>query len=175
MLDAFLPLHDDLTLTGYASYVAELLDRFVYEEEGPNPTLFRLLSDTLKRLSSGEDSWLAVRYYEIRLLDFLGFRPQLVECANCGREIQAEDQFYSFSLGGVICPRCGKGLPNLEQISLAALKYLRHFQRSTYGEAQKARPANTVKVEVETLMQGYFTYILERELNSPRFMKRVNK
>jgi len=172
-IDAYLPLRDTLKLTGTASYVVELLDRFVYDEEGANPTLFRLLADTLKRLAEHEDIWLAVRYYEMRLLDFLGFRPQLFECANCGREILAEDQFFSFSAGGVICPRCGRGLPNLTSISMETLKYLRHFQRSSYGEAARARPTPEVREEAELLMQGYFTYLLERELNSPSFLKRV--
>jgi DNA repair protein RecO (recombination protein O) len=172
-IEAYLPLRENLVLTGNASYVVELLDRFVYEEEGVNPTLFRLLADTLKRLANGEDAWLAVRYYEMRLLDFLGFRPHLFECANCGREIKAEDQFFSFTLGGVICLRCGQGLPNLHSISLEALKYLRHFQRSSYGDAARARPNSEVRTETENLMQGYFTYLLERELNSPGFLKRV--
>jgi len=172
-VDAYLPLRETLLMTGTASYVVELLDRFVYEEEGANPTLFRLLAETLKRLANDEDPWLAVRYYEMRLLDFLGFRPQLFECANCGREIKAEDQFFSFSAGGVICPRCGRGLPNLTSITIDALKYLRHFQRSSYAESKRAQPALDVRDEVETLMQGYFTYLLERELNSPGFLKNI--
>jgi DNA repair protein RecO (recombination protein O) len=172
-LDAYQPLRENLVLTGYASYLVELLDRFVYEEGSANPTLFRLLADSLKRLADGEDTWLAVRYYEIRLLDFLGFRPQLLECANCGREIKAEDQFFSFSLGGVVCPRCGQGLPHLKTISVETLKYLRHFQRSSYGEAARARPSAEVRAETENLMQAYFTYLLERELNSPGFLKSV--
>jgi len=153
-VDAYLPLRESLVLTGTASYVVELLDRFVYEEEGLNPTLFRLLADTLQRLASGEEPWLAVRYYEMRLLDFLGFRPQLFECANCGREIKAEDQFFSFLAGGVICRRCGGGLPNLIGISVDALKYLRHFQRSGYAESKRAKPTPEIQGEVETLMQG---------------------
>ena len=172
-LEAYLPLRESLTLTGYASYLVELLDRFVYEDESPNPSLFRLLADSLKRLAGNTDTWLTVRYYEMRLLDYLGFRPQLFSCSNCGREIKPEDQFFSFSLGGVICPRCGQGLPHLKSISLDTLKYLRHFQRSSFGEAARARPTPEVQAEAETLMQAYFTYLLERELNSPGFLKTV--
>jgi len=58
-------------------------------------------------------------------------------------------------------------------ISMDTLKYLRHFQRSSYAEAARARPEPEVRAEAETLMQGYFTYLLERELNSPGFIKRV--
>lgn len=172
-IDAFLPLRDDLVKTGYASYIVELLLRFSYEEEGANPSVFRLLVETLARIETEADAWLPVRYYEMRLLDAVGFRPHLFECANCGREILPEDQFFSFIAGGVICPRCGNGLPNLAGISLETLKYLRHFQRSSYKDASRANPGSDVRKEAETLMQGYFTYLLERELNSPGFIKRV--
>jgi DNA repair protein RecO (recombination protein O) len=172
-VNAFLPLHDDLVKTGYAAYVVELLLRFSYEEESANPSVFRLLVDTLDRIEKEDDAWLAIRYYEMRFLDAVGFRPQLFECANCGREILAEDQFFSFTAGGVICPRCGEGVPNILRISLEALKYLRHFQRSSYRDASRAKPSFEVQKEAEVLMQGYFTHLLERELNSPGFIKRV--
>ncbi len=172
-VDAYQPLREDLILTSQAAYILELLDRFTYEDELENSVIFRLLTDTLARLASKADPWLVTRYYEMRLLDHLGFRPQLLECANCSREIKAEDQFFSFSAGGVICPRCGQGLRNLQNISIEALKYLRHFQRSSYAEASRARPAEDVQKETETLMQGYFTYLLERELNTPGFLKKI--
>jgi DNA repair protein RecO (recombination protein O) len=172
-VNAFLPLREDLVKTGYAAYLLELIDRFTYEEQGGDASLFRLLTETLERVEKESDAWLAIRYYEIRLLDFLGFRPKLFECANCGREILAEDQFFSFSAGGAVCPRCGQGLPNLHRISVDTLKYLRHFQRSSYRDASRARPSFEVRREAESLMQGYFTYLLERELNTPGFIKRV--
>ncbi|HNF93033.1 MAG TPA: DNA repair protein RecO [Anaerolineales bacterium] len=172
-INAYLPLHDDLIKTGYAAYIIELLLRFSYEDEGANPAIFRLVTETLDRLEKETDAWLPVRYYEMRLLDAVGFRPQLFQCANCSREILPEDQYFSFTAGGVICPRCGEGIPNLAHISLETLKYLRHFQRSSYKEASKARPSLEVQKEAEVLMQGYFTYLLERELNTPGFLKKV--
>lgn len=174
-VDAYLSLRDDLVLTSQASYVLELLDRFSYEDQTENPALFRLLTDTLSRLASRADAWLVIRYYEMRLLDHVGFRPQLFECANCGRAIQPEDQFFSFSAGGVICPRCGQGLKNLHDVSLETLKYMRHFQRSSYADATRARPSLEVQKEAESLMQGYFTYLLERELNTPGFLKKIRE
>ncbi len=188
-IDAYQPLREDLVKTGYASYLAELLDRFTYEEESENYNIFRLLTESLSRIAFEADPWLAIRYYEVRLLDHLGFRPQLFECANCREEIQAVDQFFSAAQGGVLCPRCGvdpstapslhsrlrlrASLPGVWEVSVEALKYLRHFQRSSYAEAQRARPSPQVRDEVEALMQRNFTYLLERELNTPGFIKRV--
>ena len=172
-VDAYQPLREDLILTSHASYVLELLDRFTYQDDTENSAIFRLLTETLSRLASKVDPWIVIRYYEIRLLDHLGFRPQLFECANCRREIIPEDQFFSFSAGGVICPRCGQGLRNIEPLSVETLKYIRHFQRSSYADASRARPSPEVRTEAESLMQGYFTYLLERELNTPGFLKSI--
>jgi len=172
-LNAYLPLRDDLRRTVQAAYVVELLDRFTYEEEGGNPAVFNLLTETLTRIAGDDDPWLVLRYYETRLLEWMGFRPQLVRCANCSREILPEDQFFSPTRGGVICPRCGIGLPGLWKINVDALKYLRHFQRSSYAEAARANPPVEIRKEIEALLQAHITYLLERELNTPGFIRKI--
>ncbi len=174
-LDAYLAIHENLIKTGHAAYVVELLDRFTYEDDTENYGIFRLLSEVLSRLEQEADPWLAIRYYELRLLDLLGYRPHLFECANCGREIIAEDQYFSAAQGGVLCPTCGAGLPGASNVSENALKYLRHFQRSDYAAAQRARPTLEVQSEVEALLQSYVTYLLERALNSPDFIRQIKK
>ncbi len=174
-INAFLPLGEDLTLTGQASYMVELLHRFSYDEEESNPAIFRLLVESLTRLSHGVDPWLVVRYYEMRLLDYLGFRPQLQNCISCGTKIEPEDQFFSGSEGGVLCPDCGTQHPSVRSVSVEALKYFRHFQRSSYADAHRADPDPKVRAEIENLMQFYLTYLLERGLNSPRFIREVGR
>ncbi|MGE5122999.1 MAG: DNA repair protein RecO [Acidobacteriaceae bacterium] len=170
--EAYLGLREDLVRVGYASYVIELLDRFTYEE-GENAALFYLLSETLSRLNSEPQPAFAVRYYEVRLLDLVGFRPQLQKCVGCGAEIKAEDQYFSFEKGGVICPNCSLNEPGIRPISMPALRILRHFQRSRYGEAQRARLSPAVDRELENLMGYYLTYLLERGLNTPSFLRHV--
>jgi DNA repair protein RecO (recombination protein O) len=172
-LDAYLAIHENLVKTGHAAYVVELLDRFTYEDENENPGIFHLLAEVLARIGKDADPWLPIRYYEVRLLDLLGYRPHLFECANCGREIKAEDQFFSAFQGGVLCPACGRGLPGVWTVSMEALKYLRHFQRSDYAKAQRARPSPAVQGEIEVLVQRYITYLLERALNSPEFIRQI--
>jgi DNA repair protein RecO (recombination protein O) len=174
-LDAHLALGANLVKTGCAAYVVELLDRFTYEDESESPVIFRLLTEGLSRIASELDPWLALRYYEVHLLDQLGFRPHLFECANCGEKIQPVDQFFSPVAGGVLCPKCGAGLPGAWNISMEALKVFRHLQRSSYPEAQRARPKPEVRTELEALIQKYITYLLERSLNSPGFLKQIKE
>ncbi len=173
-LDAYLPLRASLEDIGRAAYVIELLDRFTYEE-GEHDALFRLAQRTLERLAQGEPAPLVLRYYEIRLLDLVGFRPQLFECVLCGAQIQPEDQFFSALHGGVVCPREHAPAPGLRPVSVEALRYLRHFQRSSYAQARRAHPSPETWQEMEGLMEHYLTFLLERSLNAPHFLRQVRK
>jgi len=150
-LAPFLDLREDLLLVGYAAYIVELVDRFTYEED-ENHLIYRLLRETLTRIDSEPAPYLAVRYFEIHLLDLLGYRPELTNCVNCESVIQAEDQFFSISLGGVVCPRCGL---------------------SSYSQAARAKLSPELNQDLEQFMQRYITYRLERSLNTPAFISRV--
>lgn len=176
-------LREDLLSIGYASYIVELLDKFTYEE-GENLSLFILLKVTLERLADPDhfpDRLLVIRYYEIRLLDLVGFRPELFTCVLCEEDIEPVDQFFSPDLGGVVCTRSGHSPPhenpNSKKIPISkdALRFLRHFQRSTYAVAARAKPSEQVHHEMETINQYYLSYVLERGLNSPKFIKRVSR
>jgi len=167
-------LKKDLETIGYASYALELVDRFTFEEE-ENPSIFNLLKNTLTRLNRGDPIHLVIRYYEIRLLDLLGFRPELNICVVTGEEIKPEDQYFSAALGGIVSPASGKALSGAVPVSVRALKYLRHFQRSSYREASRAIISPEIQQEMEILMQYYLTYLLERGLNTPAFLRRVRR
>jgi len=171
-VEAWLPIKEDLTRTATAAYVVELLDRFTYEE-GENQHLFQLLVDSLGRIATAPDLFLPVRYYEIHLLDILGFKPELFQCVKCRDEIKPENQYFSFLLGGVLCPRHGPGAEGARPVSMLALKYLRHLQRSTYTVALKADPPAITRYEMESLLNHYITFLLERGLNTPDFLRKI--
>jgi len=167
-------LREDLVLLGSASYIVELLDRFTFDEE-ENRALYRLLQNSLTRLNRGDDPEIVIRYYEIRLLDHIGFRPQLFSCVSCEDEIRPEDQYFSAAQGGVLCPKCGGTASEVRSVSMLALKYLRHFQRSSYQDAVGANIEPRIMTEIESLMNYYLTYLLESGLNTPSFLRRVRK
>ncbi len=173
-LDLHPNLHQDLERFALAAYTVELLDRFTYEGEA-QPRAYHLLVDTLARLDRGESLDLTVRYYEIHLLDIMGYRPQLFRCVACDAVIQPEPQFFSVEQGGVLCPRCGPRHPEAQPISVPALKYLRHFQRSDFTQALRARPAPAVWTEMERTLQRYITHILERRPNTRRFLNHLHE
>jgi DNA repair protein RecO (recombination protein O) len=171
-VEAFLAVRENLLLSTHAYYVVELLDRFTYEE-GENRALFYLLVDTLGRLTQDNIPDRAVRFFELRLLDLVGFRPQLFKCLMCGEEIKAQDQYFSAEQGGVLCPLCGPKVREARPITMNVLRYLRHFQRSNWNEAARAPLEDGLNRELEMVLQYYITYLLERGLNTPAFLRRV--
>jgi len=173
-LNIYYPLYEDLELFGHVSYIIELIDRFTLEGEA-NPALYALLIETLERLNDGENPFLVVRYYELRMLDFVGFRPELFECVSCKAKIEPEDQFFSYEMGGVLCPQCAPQHDSMRPVSLNALRFLRHYQRSSYTQARRAKVNDLIRMEMETLMQAYVAYLLERSLNSPAFLRRLRR
>jgi DNA repair protein RecO (recombination protein O) len=171
-IDTFNGLRSDLVKIGYASYVIELLERFS-SEDGENYSLFNLLIDTLMRLERSEDLFNPVLYYELHLLALQGFKPELFTCIKCKKTIQAEAQYFSAEMGGVLCPDCGLTGSLPQSVSLSALKYLRHFQRSSYPELVHVKIDQKIREEMELLIRHYITYLLERRLHSPDFIKVV--
>jgi len=169
---AHLKLRENLVTIGYAAYTAELLDRFTLDED-ENQNLYQLLSETLARLDQGADPAVPVRFYELRLLDQLGYRPELFRCLNCSSEIKPENQYFSMSLGGVLCPRCGPVIPDASPIDVETLRYLRHFQRSSFNQLAGLDLSPNLSRRLEQFLGKYFTYHLERNLNTPAFLRRV--
>jgi DNA repair protein RecO (recombination protein O) len=175
MVEPFLALREDLTRGAYASYAAELLDRFTGEADEGYAELFTLLDSTLLRLCNDSDPRLAVRYYEVRLLDIVGFRPELQECVISREPIEAEDQFFSCLLGGVVKPGYAHEGAALTRINMVTLKLLRHMQRSAYNQVKSLNIAPGLHDDVERVLLGYVTAILERKLQSVDFIRRVRQ
>jgi DNA repair protein RecO (recombination protein O) len=98
-------LRGDLERLGRGIYCAELVDRLTPERSEGNP-IFRLLQETLAILDSEESIDLAVRRFELKLLEQLGYRPSLEVCAVCDRKLEPIDNFWSAEAGGAVCPGC---------------------------------------------------------------------
>ena len=173
-LNPFSQLRSDLTQVGQASYLIELVDRFTVEAE-PNGALFSLLLRSLELLDQGGNAHNITRAFELRLLDLVGYRPELFHCVHCKEPIKPEAQYFSFEDGGVLCKECGMKAGPARPMSLAALKVLRHVQREPLSNFQSMRVRTAVRRELDALMEGFLSYLLERKLNTPEFLRRINR
>ncbi len=173
MTTAFVPLREDLQRGAYAGYSAELLDKFTIEGDEEYSDLYDLLLATLELLCTDDDPRRVIRHYELHLLDIIGFRPELNECVFTHEPIQPEDQFFSFAEGGVVSPSATTHATSLSPLPLSVLKVLRYMQRSAYSQVQALEISIQLHNQVERLMLGYITYLLERRLQSVDFIRRI--
>lgn len=171
-VETFGALRRDLQRLGEASYVVELIDRFTLDEAGSRGT-YALLLDTLSRLALGRPAPAVLRFFELRLLEELGYRPEFFRCVQCSSEIRPEAQAFAPALGGAICPSCRRRHPAARPLSLEALKVLRHYSRSGFETAAAPEVRAGVRAEVEGHLEAYLTHLLERTLNSPRFLRQI--
>lgn len=173
-VEAYLNIRAALEVTAQAAYVMEILDRFTFDEE-ENRELYRLVVETLQRLDAGVEPFYTIRYFELHVLDLLGFKPELTACLVCRDAIQPVDQYFSAAQGGVVCPKCSGRVEGGRPVSVEALRVLRHFQRSGFVEATRARPERLVQGEVEDLLQHYISIQLDRRLNTPGFIRAIHQ
>ena len=175
MAAPYLRLREDLQLGAYASYAAELADRFTSSGEEDHGRSFKLLDDTLERLCGDDDPRLTILYYEMHLLDAAGFRPELNQCL-VGREpVLPEDQFFSYAEGGIVCPRHAVRGGQFVPISMETLKLIRHLQRSAYGGVHTLKLSPALHDDAERVLVGYITYLLERGLQSVDFIRLLRR
>ncbi len=172
--DPHLGLRNDLHSTAAAWYVVELADRFC-EGTADSHEAFRLLAQALSALDAGSSVSrdVVVRWFELALLDAMGFRPELAQCLECGAAIEPAGNAFSPVGGGVLCPQCSHAAHGARPISADALKVMRHLQRSALVGVLRLRLTPLVQREAERLLHATVSAVLERELRSRDFLDEV--
>lgn len=181
-LDSFRVLREDLERLSRALYAAELTDRISAEHVHSFPT-FRLLLDTLRRLDVAQGPGrepiaspdLTLRYFEMRLLDQSGFRPELERCVGCLQPLEAADAFFGPVAGGAVCRGCVPGLAGPRVLTLNALKLLRLLQRGSYNDVARVRVPADLADETERHLRSYIITVLERDVNAASFIERLRR
>ena len=172
--DPHLGLRNDLHSTAAAWYLVELVDRFV-EGAADSHDAFRLLAQGLAALDAGSEvsREVVARWFELALLDAMGFRPELTRCLECGAELEPEGNAFAAAAGGVLCPGCRHTGPTTRPVSPDALKVLRHLQRSPLVGVLSLRLVPALHREVERLLHATVAAVLERDLRSRDFLEEV--
>ena len=115
------------------------------------------------------------RWYEMRLTDELGVRPEVDRCVECDRMLEATDTFrWVPPLGGVLCQReagsAGRADRPVARGAQAAQGLPADGRR---GARPAARCRAAVEREVETAMRDFVRVALERDARSLPFLDEV--
>lgn len=174
-VESFPAIRTDLDKISQANYIGELVDCFT-ESGDENQPLWDLLILTLQELNQlppGQDGLMLLHWFEMHLLSLVGFQPQLFECLNCDEELQPVTNFISLLEGGVFCPNCAQGRRDLEPIEVDVLKVLRFIQTRPWPTVRQVNVRAHILRQVDNLLYRYLLVILERQLKSVEFMRRL--
>ncbi len=173
-IDSFLTLKGDLWPTSCALYATELVNQFTADHI-ENGRLFQLLLETMKQLSQATDKDLVLRYFELHLLEEVGYRPQLRECVTCHRQLEPVVNWFCPRAGGMLCPACRQSQTVCYPLSVNAQKVLRVFQDGAYAVVDQIRVSTQLSAEMETVLSGFLRYILEREVRSAAWLNELRE
>ena len=169
-LESFRHIREDLVLTTHAYYLAEVVD-LLTEDHQEHRAVFDILVDAFHQLCAVADARQVLIAFHLRLLDVLGYRPELRQCVACQSAIEPVRNHFSPLQGGALCPTCGPHDASARQISVSALKLLRFMQQSQ----QAVNVPQNVAREAEAALRDYAEHIVERRLRSPALIARVSE
>jgi len=164
-INSFLPLKSNLWLTSYGLYLTELVNQFTVDHIKNRP-LFQLLLDTMHILCQPVNKELTLRYFEIHLLNEVGYRPQLQQCVLCHSPLRPVTNSFCPGAGGILCPDCTHTQSLTYPLSVNALKVLRLLQDSDYQTISRLKVKPGLSQELEIIMRNYLKYLLERDVKS---------
>ena len=170
---AWLALRASLESTAPAWYLAELADRSLEERHAAEP-IYLLLKRAYELLDAGMDPGRVARWFEMRLTDELGMRPEVDRCVECDRMLEPGDTFrWVPPLGGVLCQREPGPPADRAGLSLDALKLLKAYQRLDIAAIAALRVPVLTEREVEAAMRDFVRISLERDARSLPFLDLV--
>ncbi len=114
-------IRQDFARIAHAGYAAELVSA-ITPENLANKRVFRLLSSYLEQLDLHPVVPSDRHFFEINLLNILGYRPPLESCADCGVTLAVTGGFWqNGGSHGIHCQRCCRGGERLGGTSISLL------------------------------------------------------
>lgn len=156
----------DITRVSYATYITELITKVYKHENSGN--IFDLYIQCLDKISDGYDPMVITNIIRLKLLDYLGIRPVIDKCAQCGNitDIATISSYY----GGFICKNC---LKNDKIVSTKTISLIRGLYYVDISKIKKIEISDEVKKEIDEFIDDYYDRYSGIYLKSKIFLEAV--
>ena len=149
IINSFQGLLNNLEKLTYSSYLCELIDICVENDE-VNSALFKEFMICLYLLSTDAlDYELLVRAFELRLLEATGYNLELDRCCICKKKISVAD-YISLSHYGGVCDECNK--EDGFFISKPAYNALRFLKNTSMDKVYRLNVNDEIKKQMERVI-----------------------
>ncbi len=152
--EIFYPLREDLKKLSYAAYLVELVESVTVEGQ-TNNRLFNLLGKTLYILKENDiEINPIIRAFEIKLMNYSGYRPHLVNCVHCANKRSTLWKF-SAEQGGLLCSSCLNTDPFAMKIGNTAIKLAIYLLTRDMSEIKNLKISSYLNDELRKILKQY--------------------
>ena len=168
--NAFLSLRKDYSRYTTAMFVAELVLRFTREHD-PDPGIFTLLHWALHSLDIGIQPLRVAALFQVRLLDLVGYQPQLDRCGLCRRGLTPK-LIYGLdpASGSLVCSRCRRERINGSRLMLSVqtIRFLQQARQLDLHLLSRLQMPARGATETVNVLTTYCRHLLQQDIHSRR-------
>ena len=168
VIDRFKNIKKDISMMSYSLYLLELSDRVYKHSE--NNTIYDELIASLKKIDEGYDYQVITNIFELKMLDYLGIRPVVDECVNCGSKHDIVT--ISSYKGGYLCKNCARGEVI---VNIKTIKLLRMFYYVDINKISKLEVSDSIKKELSRFIYDYYDRYSGIYLKSRDFLQGLER
>lgn len=152
--EPFVRLRQDLTLMSAAARIVNLVGATTVDAD-PDRQVFETLVHGLRALERSDDPGLAALVFQFRLLERVGFRPQIDQCAVCGVAPSQGAAFATLS-GGLLCRACApRARESCLPLSAGGWAFLRQASRMPPPALVRLKAAGRMRHELTVVIEHF--------------------
>lgn len=177
--DNFKNIKSNLTKTGIAFYASELLDNFLLEDY-KDTRIYRLLYYFFITLDVPNiEDLVQVKIlfwsFELKLLNLLGFLPELERCVKCEKKITKTNNNFDFTSGGFICFDCYNDSKSyFYQVDAEIVALINNILKGDTKILATLNIDNRQGLIIKEIIDKYILYLINKKIKSSEFLEKIN-
>lgn len=166
-------LREDLMLSAYAAYMAELVNRLTTDGD-VIPGLYDQLLAAFRALEEGKDAEILTHVIEMNMLAVAGFMPELYTCVICGSTTHPLGSL-SAEQGGAVCIQCKGKVTSAMAVTPAVLKLLRALQQIDLRRLGNIQISGATREKLQQFIRTYMDIHLQVRWKSREFIDQLHR
>ena len=175
IIKSFYNLSYNFDAFSYATYILKLIDNFMIDNQ-PNNRLFVLLAQSLYLFSEENiDMEYVTLCFELKFLDYIGFRPIVNTCASCYNN-DFRNPVFNIYEGGILCEKCSSNFEHNLRLNITTVKLMDYILKNDLLSCSKAKVSKYLINELSKILKIYINeYLGKTNEKSLNVLKSLNK
>ena len=150
----------DIDAFSYATYIASLVEGSIYENQ-TNNRLFVLLAQTLYLYTQKDiDKTFITKAFELKFLDYVGFKPIVNKCVNC-QSTNMKGSVFNVDEGGILCENCKIHHTYNFKIDVTTIRLMEYILKNDILTCSKAKVSKYITKELEKILKVYIQVYID--------------